>query len=103
MGWIALAIVIFGGWHPVKATVGACLFSFLQVAGIPLQSYFSSVPTQVFQVAPFPVMIFILVGVHLAQGETVERWAEDRPWVKRWLQLVRAAAPRALGRPFRRE
>ena len=28
-GWIALALVIFGGWHPIKAAAGAYLFSFL--------------------------------------------------------------------------
>jgi len=33
-GWIAPALVIFGGWHPVRVTSGACLFSFLQVTGI---------------------------------------------------------------------
>ena len=29
-GWIALAIVIFGGWHPVRAAFGAYLFGGLQ-------------------------------------------------------------------------
>ena len=27
-GWIALALVIFGGWHPLKAALGAYLFHF---------------------------------------------------------------------------
>ncbi|MCB1831598.1 MAG: ABC transporter permease, partial [Gammaproteobacteria bacterium] len=36
IGWIALAIVIFGGWHPVKVALGALLFAFLQVIGISL-------------------------------------------------------------------
>jgi len=50
---IALALVIFGGWHPVKAAVGAYLFSFLQVMSIYLQAWWPDVPAQVFQVAPF--------------------------------------------------
>ena len=29
-GWIAPALAIFGGWHPLTAAVGACLFSYLQ-------------------------------------------------------------------------
>jgi len=103
MGWIALALVIFGGWHPVKVALGAYFFSLLQIVGIPLQGSFSSVPTQVFQVAPFPLMIFTLVLIHLAQSEAVGRWAEDRPRVARWLRLVQGAAPRSLGRPLRRE
>lgn len=103
MGWIALALVIFGGWHPVKVALGAYFFSLLQMVGIPLQGYFSSVPTQVFQVAPFPLMIFTLVLIHLAQSEAVGRRAESRPRVARWLRLVRGASPRSLGRPLRRE
>lgn len=103
MGWIALAIVIFGGWHPVKVALGVYLFSLLQVAGIPLQTYFSSVPTQVFHVAPFPFMIFALILFHVAQGKAVDRWSESRPWARRWLRAVRGAAPKALGRAFRRE
>ena len=29
-GWIAPALAIFGGWHPLTAAAGACLSSFLQ-------------------------------------------------------------------------
>ena len=52
-GWIALALVIFGGWHPLKAAVGAYLFSFLQLIGIHFQGWLPGIPAQVFQVAPF--------------------------------------------------
>ena len=54
MGWIALALVIFGGWHPLKVAAGALLFAFLQVVGIPLQDALPGVPTQVIgrRVAP---------------------------------------------------
>ena len=60
-GWIALALVIFGGWHPLKAAIGAYLFSFLQLMGIYFQGWLPAVPVQVFQVAPFPLMIFTLL------------------------------------------
>mgnify|MGYP000113783544 CR=1 FL=1 len=33
-GWIALAIVIFGGWNPVRAALGCYLFGGLQWAGL---------------------------------------------------------------------
>ncbi len=74
-GWIALALVIFGGWHPVKAAAGAYLFAFLQVMSIHLQAWYPGIPAQVFQVAPFPLMIFILVLISLAQQESVLRLA----------------------------
>lgn len=100
MGWIALALVIFGGWHPLKVAVGAYLFAALQMLGITFQGIWPSVPSQVFQTAPFPLMIFTLVFMHLAQRPEVERWAASRPWAGRLLRFVRARAPRALGRPL---
>jgi len=103
IGWIALAIVIFGGWHPLKVALGAYLFAFLQVVGIPLQSWFPSVPAQVFQVAPFPLMIFTLLLMNLTHGERVKLWARRYPRVLPLVRLLRASAPRALGQPLQRE
>src|SRR5439155_2079547 len=60
-GWIALAIVIFGGWHPIRGAFGAYLFGTLQTLGSQLQSTFTSVPIQIFQVAPFALMIVVLL------------------------------------------
>ena len=37
IGWIVLAITIFGGWNPVRAAFGAYLFSLLQWLGLVLQ------------------------------------------------------------------
>jgi len=102
-GWIALALVIFGGWHPVKAALGAYFFSFLQVLGIYLQGWLPSIPAQVFHVAPFPLMIFTLVLMHLAQQESLRQWAEGSPFKKRILQLLAGSAPAALGKPYRRD
>ena len=100
-GWIALALVIFGGWHPLKAAAGAFLFSFLQVMGIYLQGWFPSVPAQVFQVAPFPLMIFTLLLMSAAQKESVQRLAAGSPGLDRFLQLMSGAAPAALGKPYK--
>lgn len=98
IGWIALALVIFGGWHPLKVAIGALLFAFLQVAGIPLQDAWPGVPTQVVQVAPFPLMIFTLALVHGLRTEPVQRWSAGRPRLQRLLGALTAAAPRALGK-----
>jgi len=103
MGWIALALVIFGGWHPLKVAAGAILFAFLQVVGIPLQDILPGVPTQVIQVAPFPLMILTLVLIHLARSEAVQNWADQRSWTAFVARSLRGAAPRALGQPLQRE
>ena len=100
-GWIALALVIFGGWHPVKAAAGAYLFSLLQVLGIYFQEWLPSVPSQVFQVAPFPLMIFTLVIMSFAQKESVLLWAEGKGRIKTLLAFFSGMAPSALGKPYR--
>ena len=100
-GWIALALVIFGGWHPVKAAAGAYLFSLLQVLGIYFQEWLPSVPSQVFQVAPFPLMIFTLVIMSFAQKESVLLWAEGKGRIKSLLAFFSGMAPSALGKPYR--
>jgi len=100
-GWICLALVIFGGWNPVKAAAGAYLFSFLQVIGIYLQEWLPAVPSQVFQVAPFPLMIFTLLIMSFAQKESVLRWAEDKTRIKSLLGFFSEMAPASLGKPYR--
>lgn len=100
-GWIALALVIFGGWHPIKAAAGAYLFAFLQVIGIYLQEWLPSVPSQVFQVAPFPLMIFTLLIMSFAQKESVWQWAEGKARIKSLLNFFSGMAPAALGKPYR--
>jgi len=100
-GWIALALVIFGGWHPVRAAAGAYLFAFLQIMGIHLQGWFPSVPAQVFQVAPFPLMIFTLLLITVSQNETVVRLTLGFPRLQRFLGRLAGAAPAALGKPYR--
>jgi simple sugar transport system permease protein len=102
-GWIALALVIFGGWHPLKAAAGAYLFSFLQLMGIYFQGWVPGLPSQVLQVAPFPLMIFTLVIMSMAQSETARRWSERRTKTSALLRFLSSAAPAALGRPFRQD
>lgn len=100
-GWIVLALVIFGGWHPMKAAAGAYLFSFLQIMGIYFQGWLPSVPAQLFQVAPFPLMIFTLLIMSFAQNEALQRWAEKRPRFRAFLRFFSGLAPSALGKPYR--
>ena len=103
IGWIALALVIFGGWHPLKVVVGAYFFAFLQVIGIYFQTWLPSVPAQVFQVAPFPLMIFALVLMSLAQKQSIRQLAERNPWLSPLLRFFSASAPEGLGKSFKVE
>ncbi|MEZ4527985.1 MAG: ABC transporter permease [Desulfobacterales bacterium] len=98
-GWIALALVIFGGWHPVRAAIGAYLFSFLQVMGIYLQEWFPSVPAQVFQTAPFPLMIFTLVILYAVQQKNAAGSAQGKKCIQSFIRIFSGTAPGALGKP----
>ncbi|OMH40200.1 ABC transporter permease [Desulfurobacterium indicum] len=101
-GWIALAIVIFGGWEPIKVALGAYLFSFLQAMGIVLQDKFSSVPAQVFQVAPFPLMIFTLLFINYFNRKEIQEKALTNPVLKILSRILKANPPASLGKVFYR-
>ena len=108
LGWIALAITIFGGWNPLRAALGAYLFVLLQWLGIVLQPSLPNVPSQVLQVAPFPLMILTLLLVNIGNAEWVERTLAAMPPVARRitarvLRAMRTSPPAALGVPFERE
>lgn len=105
IGWIALAITIFGGWNPLRAALGAYLFALLQWLGIVLQSGLPDIPSQVLQVAPFPLMILTLLLVNIGNAEWVDRTlaglpASTRRWIARVLRSLRTSPPASLGVPF---
>jgi simple sugar transport system permease protein len=108
IGWIVLAITIFGGWNPFRAAFGAYLFSFLQWLGLVLQSALLGVPSQVLQVAPFPLMILTLLLVNVGNAEWVERTLARLPEpirrvLAKLLRALNATPPAALGTPFEKE
>lgn len=83
-GFMALAALIFGRWHPIGA-LGACvLFGFMDAAAIRLQgvsiSGVGEVPVQVIQALPYVLTVILLAGV-----------------------IGKAVAPQALGRPYSKE
>ncbi len=102
LGWIALAIVIFGGWHPVRAAIGAYIFGGLQSISGLSQSIpeFAHVPTQVFQTAPFALMIVALL---LVSHEAIDRFFSGSPLSRRIWQSLRGTPPGALGTIFEQE
>lgn len=108
IGWIALAITIFGGWNPLRAAFGAYLFVLLQWLGLVLQPSLPNIPSQVLQVAPFPLMILTLLLVNLGNSEWVDRTLaglpeEVRRFIAKVLRAMRTTPPAALGIPFENE
>ena len=99
-GWIALAIVIFGGWDPLRVAFGAFFFSALQVLGIYLQDSLPGVPAQVFQTIPFPMMILTLLAVNMGRFTWVRDTAELHPAIRRVLSYLDVRSPAALGKDF---
>jgi len=102
IGWIALAIVIFGGWNPLRAAFGAYLFGGLQSLGSILQGVLPNVPTQVFQASPFALMIVVLV---LVRNESLEAWLARLPGRSgaSLARLLRVTPPGALGTRFEQQ
>ncbi len=108
IGWIALSITIFGGWNPMRAAFGAYLFALLQWLGLVLQPVLTQIPSQVLQVAPFPLMILTLLLVNIGNAEWVERTLAAMPesarkFFAKLLRAMRASPPAALGVPFESE
>lgn len=101
-GWIALAIVIFGGWNPLRVALSCYLFGILQSMGSVAQSTIPNVPTQVFTVAPFVLMILFLV---LTSSEWLERSLKLLPpQVGRFAgQTIHSTPPAALGKVFEQD
>lgn len=96
LGWIALAIVIFGGWHPVRVAFGCYFFGALQVAAFQLQDVLPGM-AQVLPIAPFPLMILALVMIYAGWFVRLgDRW----PLARGWLAFE---PPGAIGTIFERE
>lgn len=105
IGWIVLSITIFGGWTPFRAAAGAYFFSLLQWLGLVLQPLLPNLPSQVLQVAPFPLMILTLLLVNISGADWVERSLARMPAplrreLARVLTAMRATPPACLGQAF---
>ena len=84
-GWIAIALVIFAGWNPARALLGAYLFGGVQAGQFQLQAVGVGVSSFFLNMLPYLFTIIVLV---VSSRETARR---------------RMGAPAALGRPFIRE
>jgi ABC-type uncharacterized transport system permease subunit len=78
-GFIALAAVIFGRWHPIKATLAALLFGFATNLQNVLGTIGSPVPSEFMLMLPYVVTIFAVAGlVGLSRAPA----ADGKPYIK---------------------
>ncbi len=60
-GWIAVALVIFSAWNPIRAILGAVFFGGLSVLRLYIPNAVIEIPTSIFTMVPFIVTCFVLV------------------------------------------
>lgn len=105
-GWIALAIVIFGGWHPFRVVLGAYLFAALravsaniQTNGLFLFGQEVNFPFVLLNMLPWLLMIVTLLVV---SGGLTERLLQymPTPIQRRLRAFLRSDPPKALGIRF---
>jgi len=98
-GWIALAIVIFGGWHPLRVAFGAYLFGSLKSLSSIFQRIAPTIPSQFFNGAPFALMIIALLLVSSGWLDRLLIYLPAR--VRNFIQdSLLGAPPGGLGRIF---
>ncbi|MEZ4657203.1 MAG: ABC transporter permease [Caldilineaceae bacterium] len=88
-GWIAVGLVIFAGWNPLRAALGSYLFGAIRRLPLDLQNvgFFLRNPTYGYFMNMLPYLFTIAVLV-LGSREAMRR---------------RVGAPAALGQPYVRE
>jgi simple sugar transport system permease protein len=62
-GWVAIAMVIFGNWNPVKGALGALLFGLMDGLQLRLQTVGIAIPFHIFLMIPYLLTIFALISV----------------------------------------
>ncbi|MDX2138953.1 MAG: ABC transporter permease [Chloroflexota bacterium] len=99
-GWIALAIVIFGGWHPFRVVFGAYLFAGLRALTSAIQRTPDiEIPLVLLNALPWALLIVTLLLVSSGAIERLLR-ALPRPLQKSLRGVLRSDPPAALGTRF---
>lgn len=82
-GYMALAAMIFGKWHPVGALLACLLFGFLDAVSIRMQGAslpgIGAVPVQAIQALPYVLTVVLLAGFI---GVSRAPAALGRPYIK---------------------
>lgn len=85
-GWIAIALIIFSTWDPLRAVVGALLFGGINAVQFRIQAAGTTIPASFLNMMPYFFTIVVLVVIT-------------------WWEAIskRVGAPAALGTPYARE
>jgi simple sugar transport system permease protein len=81
-GWIALALVVFAVWQPIRLLFGAYLFGGITILQLHGQALGINVPSQLMSMLPYLTTILVLVLISRDRGR------------------IRRNAPASIGQPF---
>lgn len=81
-GWIALALVVFASWRPVRIVAGAYLFGAVTIAQFHVQAQGIAIPSQLLSALPYIATIVVLVLISTNKRMTMKN------------------TPASLGKPF---
>lgn len=81
-GWIALALVVFASWRPLRVLAGAYLFGAVSIGQLHAQALGIGIPSQLLSALPYIATIVVLV------------------LISRNRRLTIVNTPASLGRPF---
>jgi len=60
-GWIALALVVFASWRPMRVIAGAYLFGAVGITQLHIQALGYDIPSQLLSSLPYVATIVVLV------------------------------------------
>jgi ABC-type uncharacterized transport system permease subunit len=81
-GWIALALVVFASWLPLRVVIGAYLFGAVTIAQFHVQAQGVAIPSQFLSALPYLATIVVLVLISSNRRMTMRN------------------TPASLGKPF---
>lgn len=81
-GWIALALVVFASWRPLRVLAGAYLFGAVSIGQLHAQALGIGIPSQFLSLLPYLATVVVLV------------------LISRNRRLTMVNTPASLGRPF---
>lgn len=84
-GWIAVALVVFGTWMPLRIALGAYVLGAISLLELTIQGLGLGIPSQLLSASPYLVTILVLVII------------------SRNPETIRLNRPLSLGRTFRSE
>ena len=84
-GWIALALVVFSTWNPIKILIGAMIFGGLTIIQLHMQAIGVRIPVQFLTALPYIFTIIVLVVI------------------SRDSRKIRLSTPSSLGKSFHKD